>query len=259
LSGEINQDTVYLGGVEIQNQAFAEIVEESGQVFSMSKFDGIVGMAFPSMAAYDQKPVFDNIIDQKRLDNNVFSFYFSKNNGVSDSKLTIGGVDKSLYAGDLTYHRVIDEYYWLLDCDNILVGGQDIGLCDNGCKVIADTGTSLITGPTEDLFTMLGNLNVDENCNGIDSLPDITFVLDGKHYTLTPEEYVMTVTDDGIEETMDHVRSHSDNMQCAGAFMPLDIPDPQGPAWILGDVFLTKFYSVYDRDNAQVGFAVAKH
>lgn len=51
---------------------------------------------------------------------------------------------------------------------------------------------------------------------------------------------------------------------CAPAFMPLDIPNDEQnfayeKAWILGDTFLSKFYSVYDRDRGRVGFALAKH
>lgn len=46
--------------------------------------------------------------------------------------------------------------------------------------------------------------------------------------------------------------------------MPLDIPNdeenfPYEKAWILGDTFLQKFYSIYDRDNDRVGFALARH
>lgn len=32
------------------------------------------------------------------------------------------------------------------------------------------------------------------------TLPDITFVLDGIHYPLAAEEYVMSVTDNGVME-----------------------------------------------------------
>lgn len=266
LSGEINEDTVYFGGVAVEKQGFAEIVQEDGDVFAQSKFDGIVGLAFPQMAAYDMAPVFDSIIKQNKLDSNVFSFYFAKNAGENDSRLIVGGVDSSLYEGDISYHKVVDPYYWTLKADNILIGGKDVGLCTHGCRVIADTGTSLLTGPEDQLFDLLDTLNVDDGCQGAENLPDITFVLDGVHYPLTPSDYVLSVTDDGTEVSYDSV-SKSDYMNedegrcsrnCAAGLMPLDIPDPQGPAWILGDIFLSKYYSVFDRDNNRVGFAKSK-
>lgn len=131
-------------------------MQENGDVFAMSDFDGIVGLAYPSMAAYNFSPMFDNIMKQKLLDRNVFSFYFSRNEGSKTSELTLGGWDNDHFEGELHFHNVVDKYYWLLDADNILVGGKDVGLCKHGCKVVADTGTSLLTGPSASLMDLVG-------------------------------------------------------------------------------------------------------
>ena len=108
------------------------------------------------MAAYGFRPLFDGIMDQKKLDKNIFSFYFDKTDGEDYSQLTLGGIDESVLDEPVQYFPVIDKYYWMIEAENILINGKDFNLCPGGCKVVADTGTSFITGPSDQLLSFFG-------------------------------------------------------------------------------------------------------
>merc|ERR1711964_896039 len=67
------------------------------------------------------------------------------------------------------------------------------------------------------------------------------------------EDYVIKYKEDNPNIFLPNGRNF-----CRLAFMSLDVPPPRGPIFVLGDTFIKKFYTVFDRERNLVGFALAK-
>ena len=63
--------------MEVKGQVFGEATR-LGAIFDDSKYDGIMGMAWPSLAADGMTPLFQNMISEKVVSKPVFSFYLNR-------------------------------------------------------------------------------------------------------------------------------------------------------------------------------------
>jgi len=138
---------------------------------------------------------------------------------------------------------------------------QAIGLCPGGscstCTTLMFYVQLLLSDNATDeevlhLFEQIcafipspnGESTVD--CAQLPKLPNVVITLGGKDFTLTPSQYILQLnTGEGVDI-------------CVSGFIGLDVPPPLGPIWILGDMFMGPYYTVFDYGNTRVGFAQAK-
>jgi len=150
------------------------------------------------------------------------------------------------FDGEIQYVPLTDESYWKVSLEGMKYGSNDI---TSRASAVVDSGTSLIAGPKDKVSKIaeaagatLAGQEYTIDCSKIGSLPAVELTLGGgKKFTLEATDYVLQVQG-----------------QCLFAFMPIELPPNLGEMWILGDVFMRKYYTVFDYGNKRVGMAPVK-
>ncbi|KAK4809113.1 hypothetical protein QYF61_004049 [Mycteria americana] len=257
----------HIQNITVTNQEFGLSTNEPTEPFYYAEFDGILGMAYPSLAVGGTPTALQGMLQQNQLTQPVFSFYFSRQpTKYYGGELILGGIDTQLFYGDIVWAPVTQELYWQVAIDEFAIGQSATGWCSQGCQATVDTGTFLLTVPENYIDSFLravgaqatsygvsagddlgvrteqrGGLRYAVDCNNIQNMPAITFVINGAQLPLYPSAYVS-----------------NSNGYCTLAIEATYVPSPNGqPLWILGDVFLKEYYTIFDMANNRVGFAAS--
>eukprot|EP00927_Polykrikos_kofoidii_P039494 TRINITY_DN3385_c0_g1_i4.p1 TRINITY_DN3385_c0_g1~~TRINITY_DN3385_c0_g1_i4.p1 ORF type:complete len:473 (-),score=94.62 TRINITY_DN3385_c0_g1_i4:93-1454(-) len=241
ITGRCVEDRICLGNL-CTTGAFIASTDESRHPFASFAFDGVLGLALDNMSQGPTFSMMSRLLSEGKLLRPIFSVFLSDAEG-EVSEVTFGDVKTEHMASEFFWVDVTKESgYWEVSIQDVALDGVLQSICED-CRVAVDTGTSQLAGPGEVITKLAELLKVESDCSNYDSLPDLGFVIGGHILNLQPVDYV----------------DNSDGVFCDVSLMVLDVPPPKGPLFVFGIPFLQKFYTVYDHESKQVGFAVAHH
>jgi hypothetical protein len=250
-SGTLGQDTVAFGAAGTSQLVVPKTVfgqaTQIDQDLQQDVADGILGLAFQSLAVDNVVPPLVNAINQGLLDNPYFTVFLQEKgaqDNVPGGVFTYGGLDGTNCGANVVWQPLSSATYFQFKASSIGVGSYS---STQGWQVISDTGTSFLGGPqgiTDALANVVG-ATYDPNygayfidCNA--TPPPLTIGIGSATYTLTEKQLIVD----------------AGNGQCYWAVFPFSFGG-NGPSWIFGDPFIRQYCNTYDLGGKRIGFAPA--
>lgn len=251
ISGHLGRETIEFANLKLKNQTFIQAHKVyHGKLLRSSNIDGILGLNFVSRSGYDdvEAPLHHllRVANQQSNGKAKKILSFVLNHGPDQNRpneMIIGGVDKSLYVGEITWVPLMRPELWQFRVDSM--GFEDVEICQHGCTAVADIGTRLIVGNSKainELNERIGARHLErglftlESCDNVDSeLPVFGVTIGGREFTLMPSQYTFE------QESV-----------CFSAFSLLkeDLPH-----LTVGTQLLGQYYSIIDFENNRLGLA----
>jgi len=257
----------------VTSQTFALATSWSHSMTSCGEpQSGILGFAMQQAAADGSPTVVENLYNQGKIDQKVFSVSLKNSSAGEQSVLIIGEPDTAYYTGNIVYSSVYDSDYgmWFTSLDGFLSTASTATNLDSStyidqcsslpCVALLDTGTSLLLVPDAQLTTLKNNLisvsitvnstNRCQDINGtlicpksvLNSLPTLWFEFGGYALPLKGPSYFIeddcNITDYACLAIGSSFEEFSD-----------------ANFYILGDVFLRQYYVIFDESYSRIGFA----
>ncbi|XP_039713845.1 beta-secretase 2 isoform X2 [Pteropus medius] len=204
----------------------ATIFESENFFLPGIKWNGILGLAYAALAkpSSSLETFFDSLVAQAKIPN-VFSMQTCgaglpvAGSGTNGGSLVLGGIEPSLYTGDIWYTPIKEEWYYQIEILKLEIGGQSLNLdCReyNADKAIVDSGTTLLR------------------------LPQKVFNAVVEAVVRTSLLYIQPMMGAGL------------NYECYRFGI-----SPSTNALVLGATVMEGFYVVFDRARKRVGFAAS--
>ncbi|CAF2001051.1 unnamed protein product [Rotaria magnacalcarata] len=173
---------LWIDGIAVAHQAFGDCTDVYGM--SSDAFDGILGLGYPGATSDGEKLVFYNMWSLSLIPQPIFSFYLNPDpTAASGGELIFGSVDSTKYTGAIVYIPVVIQMYWEFIMTSVQVEST---IVTSSAYAVADTGTSLILGPTPSVAAInLALGGTYDSSSGMVSVFCIIFILKSHLYDHT--------------------------------------------------------------------------
>lgn len=264
--GDDYEDTVTVAGLQAEKQVLISVSQAAG--FAGDGADGLMGLGFTNIAQDKGTPFFLNLVVQGKVLVPEFSFYLGRDLSGTEKKsqLTLGGRDVTKFRGSPVTVPVIVEGYWQVQVDDVKVEGRSLGH-NTTYEGVVDSGTTLLYAPVNATIAMFNGIPgaipiwIVENVLALGLIPcNITaktmpeFTLAGKSFGLNPLDFNLGTIDVAIPEILlatgqlEAAAQVNITDYCVASVLGADIQSivNQKTLYILGDVFMKNYYSIFN-------------